>query len=100
MQKQLNTQFSLQYQSFLTIHAAVLIPENGALACYREFMDKLNYMNLLESYSAIGRKPSLNPISILKILVYSYMNNIRSSRKSEVSPNDWDSLRFFLFFLF
>lgn len=44
-------------------------------------MDKLDYTNLLEPYSAIGRKLSLNPISMLKILVYSYMDNIYSSRK-------------------
>ena len=88
MQKLHNTQskhtpFSLDYQVLLPLNVAVLIPENDPVRLLRDFMDKLDYTLLKESYSDIDRKPSVCPITMLKILVYSYMNNIYSSRKIE-----------------
>ena len=68
MQKLHNTQskhtpFSLDYQVLLPLNVAVLIPENDPVRLLRDFMDKLDYTLLKESYSDIDRKPSVCPIT-------------------------------------
>ena len=48
-------------------------------------MEELDYKKLYEAYSPNGRNPTVPPKILFKILIYSYMNDIWSSRKIELT---------------
>lgn len=60
-----------------------LIPGDDSVRLVSQILEELDYSRLHMAYSSKGRKYSVNPIILFKILIYSYMNNIYSSRKIE-----------------
>lgn len=72
-----------RFQLVLPINTEILIPENDSVRLLDKILDKLDYTTLWDSYSHLGRKPSVSPKTFFKILVYAYMNNIFSTRKIE-----------------
>ena len=48
-------------------------------------MEELDYKKLYEAYSPNGRNPTVPPKILFKILIYSYMIDIWSSRKIELA---------------
>ena len=63
----------------------VLIPEDDSVRLLSLMMEELDYKKLYEAYSPNGSNPTVPPKILFKILIYSYMNDIWSSRKIELA---------------
>lgn len=63
-----------------------LIPANHPVRTVNDILDKVDITKLLQQYKP-GGTSSYHPRMLLKILVYSYINNIYSSRKIEEVVN-------------
>lgn len=72
-----------EYQLFLPINTEVFIPKDDSVRLLDEILDHLDYSQLNNSYSHLGRNPSITPKTLFKVLVYAYMNNIYSTRMIE-----------------
>ena len=59
-----------------------LIPENHVVRVVNDVIDRLDTSSLKESYKG-GGTSCYSPNMMLKLLVYSYLNNVYSSRKIE-----------------
>ena len=79
------SQISENYQLKLPIDLDVLIPEDDSVRLLSLMMEELDYKKLYEAYSPNGRNPTVPPKILFKILIYSYMNDIWSSRKIELA---------------
>jgi transposase len=63
-----------------------LIPANHPVRTVNEILDKVDITTLLQQYKP-GGTSSYHPRMLLKVLVYSYINNVYSSRKIEDAVN-------------
>ena len=79
------TYFQDSYQLVLPLNLEELIPENDQVRLLSHVLEGLNYTELYAAYSSKGRKPALEPVTMFKILVYAYSENIYSSREIEKS---------------
>lgn len=66
--------FPVSYESF--------IPEGHPVRVVNKIIDRLDISDILSTYKG-GGTSSYHPRVLLKILIYSYLNNIYSSRKIE-----------------
>lgn len=71
-----------EFQLVLPVNTEIMIPKDDSVRLLNSILDQLNYRNLYNSYSYIGRPPT-PPKMLFKILAYAYMNNIYASRKIE-----------------
>lgn len=71
------------YQLVFPIDIGILIPEDDSVRLLSQIMEELDYTKLEDAYSPYGRNPVVSPKSLFKILVYSYMNNIYTTREIE-----------------
>lgn len=65
------------------IETAILIPEDDSVRLLSQVKEELDYTILMKAYSDKGRNPGMSPKNLFKIMVYTYMNNIYSSRQIE-----------------
>lgn len=72
-----------EIQLVLPITMEFLIPEDDSVRLLSQILEGLNYSHLMQAYSHLGRKPSVHPKNLFKVLVYAYMNKIYSSRDIE-----------------
>ena len=79
------TQFQDSYQLVLPLNLEGLIPDDDSVRLLSHVLEGLDYTELYAAYSSKGRKPALEPITMFKILVYAYSENIYSSREVEKS---------------
>ncbi|MCX7858410.1 MAG: IS1182 family transposase [Deltaproteobacteria bacterium] len=79
------TQFDGYYQLILPLNFEMLIPEDDSVRLLSQILEGLNYKELYSAYSRTGRKPSVDPKILFKVLTYAYSNNIYSSRKIETA---------------
>lgn len=79
------TKFNRHYQLALPLNFEMLIPEDDSVRLLSHILEGLNYSRLYQAYSHTGRKPSIEPKILFKILTYAYSNGIYSSRKIEVA---------------
>lgn len=79
------THFQGSYQLVLPLNLEGLIPEDDPVRLLSHVLEGLDYTELYAAYSSKGRKSALEPITMFKILVYAYSENIYSSRKIEKS---------------
>lgn len=63
-------------------HLSEMVPEFHPVRVVDNVIDQLNLSTLLDTYSTMGAS-SYNPRMMLKVLIFSYLNNIYSSRKIE-----------------
>ena len=77
------TTFLDSYQLVLPLNLDGLVPENDSVRLLSHVLEGLDYTELYTAYSSKGRKPALEPITMFKILVYAYSQNIYSSRGIE-----------------
>ena len=77
------THFSSGYQLALNMDIQIYISNNEPVRLLNELLEGLNYTKLLSTYSVKGRKSTVPPIIMFKILVYAYMNRTFSSREIE-----------------
>lgn len=61
-----------------------LIPTTHPVRVLNSIVDRLNVSQVLASYKG-GGNSCFHPRMMLKILIYAYLNNIYSSRKSSVN---------------
>jgi transposase len=81
-QKQYNT-WQGKTQIKLPFDYEVIIPEDDSVRLLSQITEELDYTELYAAYSPIGRDPETAPRITFKVLVYSYMEFIYSSRRIE-----------------
>ena len=70
------------YQLKLPLELETIIPKNDSMRLLSQFVDE---MDLTDLYSTYDRINSLSPRTLLKIVLYSYMNGDYSSRSMELN---------------
>ena len=70
------------YQLKLPLELETIIPKNDSVRLISQFAEK---MDLTDLYSTYDRINSLSPRTLLKIVLYSYMNGDYSSRSMELN---------------
>ena len=60
-----------------------IIPDDDSVRLVSQILDELNYGELKQAYSALGRKPSTPPRIMFKVIVYGYHCGVFTSRKLE-----------------
>jgi transposase len=70
------------YQLKLPLELETIIPENDSVRLLSQFVEE---MDLTDLYSTYERINSLSPRTLLKIVLYSYMNGDYSSRSMELN---------------
>ena len=68
------------YQLKLPLELGTIIPKNDSVRLLSQFVEE---MDLTDLYSTYDRINSLSPRTLLKIVLYSYMNGDYSSRSME-----------------
>lgn len=76
------TENSSGYQLKLPLNIETIIPENDSVRLLSQFVEE---MDLTDLYSTYARINSLSPRTLLKIVLYSYMNGDYSSRSMELN---------------
>lgn len=76
------TKKSSGYQLKLPLNIETIIPENDSVRLLSQFVEE---MDLTDLYSTYERINSLSPRTLLKIVLYSYMNGDYSSRSMELN---------------
>ena len=76
------TQNTSGYQLKLPLNIETIIPENDSVRLLSQFVEE---MDLTDLYSTYERINSLSPRTLLKIVLYSYMNGDYSSRSMELN---------------
>lgn len=71
------------HQLVLPIETDFMISKDEPVRLLSQIMEGLDYKKLYKAYSTKGRNPAVQPKTLLKVLIYGYMNNIYSSRKLE-----------------
>jgi transposase len=79
------TEFNGCYQLVLPLNFEMLIPVDDSVRLLSQILEGLDYSKLYRAYSHTGRKPSVDPKILFKVLTYAYSNNIYSSRKIETA---------------
>jgi len=73
-----------KYQLILPLNYEVLIPDDDSVRLLSQIIERMDLTELYKAYSELGRPPA-DPKKMLKIMVYSYMEEIYSTRKIESS---------------
>ena len=71
------------YQLVLPLNLEGLIPDDDSVRLLSCELEGLDYSLLYQAYSAKGRNPAVDPKTMFKIQIYTYSQNIYSSRKIE-----------------
>ncbi|WP_353893376.1 IS1182 family transposase [Proteinivorax hydrogeniformans] len=70
------------YQLSLPLNTAVLIPDDSPVRTLAEVLNQLDYTPIYQDINRNGRPP-YDPQTLVKVIIYGYMNQIYSSRKIE-----------------
>ena len=62
------------------VTAERIIPANDSVRLLDQTVDEMDLRSLQSSYKRLGRKPAVQPITLLKVLLYAAMEGICSSR--------------------
>ncbi len=82
-----------EYQLKLPLELETIIPEYDSVRLLSQFVEE---MDLTDLYSTYERINSLSPRTLLKIVLYSYMNGEYSSRSMELNCKRDINFMFFL----
>ena len=61
----------------------VYVKDNGKVQLVQNIIERMNLNKIFNQYKQKGRKPSVNPITMLKIILFCYSEGIYSTRKIE-----------------
>ena len=75
------TEFGETYQLVLPLSLEGFVPDDDSVRLLSHELEELDYTLLYKAYSSKGRNPAVDPKTMLKILTYTYSQNIYSSRK-------------------
>lgn len=67
----------------MPIETEIMIPKDDSVRLLSKTLEGLDYTKLYAAYSAYGRNPETSSKTLFKILVYTCMNGIYSSRGIE-----------------
>ena len=74
-----------EYQLVMPLNLEEIIPKDDSVRLLSLILDELNYGELNQAYSALGRKPATPPRIMFKVMVYGPHCGVFSSRKLESS---------------
>lgn len=69
----------------LNINTEVYIQDDVKLRLVKNIIERIDLINLRKVYSSFGRKPTVNPVTMLQIIIFCYSEGIFSSRGIEKS---------------
>ena len=86
------------YQEKLTLNRSVLqvkmnfntelsFVDDGKVGLVQDLVERMDLSKLIKMYSKYGRKPIVDPITMLKVLIFCYSSRIYSSRDIEEACN-------------
>ena len=78
------TSFQSGYQLKLPLNIETMIPEDDSVRLLSQFVEEMDLADLYSTYERI-RENSVSPRTLLKIVLYSYMNGDYSSRSMELN---------------
>ena len=70
-------------QLLMNFNVDTMIPEDGKVRLVCNIVERMNLNSVLSTYSLKGRKPVLDPITFLKVILFCYSEGIFRSRKIE-----------------
>lgn len=76
-------QNSRSLQLKMQFDVATIIPKDSKVRLVCKIVEEMNLDSILSTYSVKGRKPAVDPIVLLKILLFCYSEGIYSCRKIE-----------------
>lgn len=77
------TQTSASYQLYLPIDVEEMIPLDDSVRLHCLLCERIDYRELLQAYSFIGRKPAVDPVILFKVITYAASQKVYSSREIE-----------------
>ena len=69
----------------LNFNTEIYIQDDVKLRLVKNIIERMNLSELRKVYSSFGRKPTVNPITMLQIIIFCYSEGIFSSREIEKS---------------
>lgn len=69
----------------LNFNTEIYIQDDIKLRLVKNIIERLNLTELKKVYSSFGRKPTVNPVTMLEIIIYCYSEGIFTSREIEKS---------------
>lgn len=69
----------------LNFNTEIYIQNDIKLRLVKKIIERLNLTELKKVYSSFGRKPTVNPVTMLEIIIYCYSEGIFTSREIEKS---------------
>ena len=69
----------------LNFNTEIYIKDDVKLRLVKNIIERMNLSELRKVYSSFGRKPTVNPITMLQIIIFCYSEGIFSSREIEKS---------------
>ena len=69
----------------LNFNTEIYIQNDVKLRLVKNIIERLNLTELKKVYSSFGRKPTVNPLTMLEIIIYCYSEGIFTSREIEKS---------------
>lgn len=70
-------------QVAMNFNVETMIPEDGKVSLVCTIVERMNLSTVISTYSKRGRKPVLDPVTFLKIILFCYSEGIFHSRKIE-----------------
>lgn len=67
----------------MNINVDISFQDDGKVDLVRNLVERMDLTNLVNSYANNGRKPAINPITMLEIFIYAFSEGIYSSRAIE-----------------
>ncbi len=69
----------------LNFNTEIYIKDDVKLRLVKNIIERMNLSELKKVYSSFGRKPTVNPVTMLQIIIFCYSEGIFSSREIEKS---------------
>lgn len=86
--KQYNLSLNQEFlQLKMNLNTEMYIKDDGKVGLLRNLIERMDTKQLVDAYSSKGRKPAVNPVIMLQILILCYSEGIYSSRKIENACN-------------
>lgn len=77
------SRYSQGKQLVFPLNVESMIPSDETVGLLDQVLEELDYRKLYLTYSDMGRNPSVDPVSMFKVMVYAYSQGIYSTRRIE-----------------
>lgn len=67
----------------LNLNTEYAFEDDGKVGLVQDLVERMNLEKVVDLYSNIGRKPAIDPIILLQVLIFCYSEGIKSSRGIE-----------------